>query len=291
MMKESCCQFGPERRLAGIITEPGGRAPRLGFVLVSAGLLPKSGPYRLYAQLARRLADDGIVSLRFDLGGIGDSGQEHAGRPLKARTELEVRAALDYLSERHDLDGIVLGGLCSGAEDSFRSAASDSRVTGVVLIDPFAYRAPGWAWRHVVHRLGRRALRVLGLYEPLVKAEMSPSRADGDRSGVVSYKYMERPEATHILRTLLKRNAQVHFVYTAGMREVFNHSGQLRALISDLDFDVRTISNRGAPPSFRVGGGVVTLDYLPRIDHTQLLEEDRRTLVEAVAQRLRGHAV
>jgi len=288
-MNESCCQFGPERRLAGIITEPSERALRLGFVLVSAGLLPKCGPYRLYAQLARRLADDGIVSLRFDLGGIGDSGQEHEGRPLKARTELEIRAALDYLSERYDLDGIVLGGLCSGAEDSFRSAASDARVTGVVLIDPFAYRTRGWAWRHVLHRLGRRALRALGLYEPL-GAEMPQARAEEKRPGLVSYKYMERAEARHILRTLVKRNAQVHFVYTAGMREVFNHPGQLRALLRDLDFEVRTISNRGAPPSFRVGPGVVTLDYLPRIDHTQLLEEDRRRLVEVVARRLRGHA-
>ena len=120
---------------------------------------------------------------------------------------------------------------------------------------------------------------------------MPPSRAEEKRPALVNYKYMERAEATHILRALVKRNAQVHFVYTAGVREVFNHPGQLRALLRDLDLEVRTISNRGAPPSFRVGAGVVTLDYLPRIDHTQLLEEDRRTLVEAVAGRLRGHAV
>jgi alpha-beta hydrolase superfamily lysophospholipase len=264
-MKESCCQFGPERRLAGILTEPSGRAPRVGLVLVSAGLLPKFGPYRLYTQLARRLARDGVVSLRFDLGGIGDSVQEASERPLAARTEFEIRAALDHLMERYELRQVVLGGLCSGAEDSFRAAASDPRVTGVLLIDPFAYRTSGWAWRHVVHRLARRTLRALGLYQPIA----SP-KARGAPAPIVKYKYMEPAESTRILRALLDRNARVHFVYTAGMREVFNHERQLQALFPELDFR-----------------DLVTLDYLPGIDHTQLLEADRQLLLEAVARRLR----
>ena len=268
-MKESCCQFGPEGRLAGIITEPGARtAPRLGLVLVSAGLLPKSGPYRLYAELARRLARDGVVSLRFDLGGIGDSVQELGGHPLKARTELEIRAALDYLSERHALHGVVLAGLCSGAEDSLRGAAADPRVTGVVMIDAFAYRTSGWAWRHVVHRIKRRALCALGLYEPIAP----PGTAD-KRPRLVRYKYMERSESTPLLRTLLARNAHIHFVYTAGMRELFNHERQLRASFEGVDFK-----------------DLVTLDYFPHLDHTQALEADRQTLVDAIARRLRAAA-
>ena len=55
-MKESCCQFGPLGQLAGILTEPDAPAPRVALVLVSAGLSPKCGPFRLYAELARRLA-------------------------------------------------------------------------------------------------------------------------------------------------------------------------------------------------------------------------------------------
>jgi len=270
-MKESCCQFGPGRRLAGIITEPGGCAPRMGLVLVSAGLLPKFGPYRLYAELARRLADDGVVTLRFDLGGIGDSGQEYEGRSLKTRTDLEIRAAIDYLSERHGFGNVVLGGLCSGAEDSLRLAAADSRVTGVVLIDPFAYRASGWLWRHVLHRLARRTSRALGLYEPLVGTKTLLYRSQGERPGIVRYAYMDRSESTAILRPLLERNAHIHFVYTAGMENWLNHARQLQASFGDLDFKDR-----------------VTVDYFPRLDHTQLLREDRRTLVEAVARRISG---
>ncbi len=261
-MTESCCQFGPGRRLAGVLTEPSDLAPRLGLVLVSAGLLPKFGPYRLYAQLARSLAATPIVTLRFDLGGIGDSAQEYEGRRLQERTGLEIRSAIDLLSERYDLDGIVVGGLCSGAEDAFRAAESDRRVTGVLLIDPFAYRTAGWAWRNLLHRAARRALRTFGIFEPLV-----PPRSRQPR--LVNYRYMPRGESARILRALLLRNAHVHFMYTAGRREVFNHERQLRAQF------------KGVDPQ-----GLVTLDYLPRIDHTQLLEADRRALTEAVARRL-----
>ncbi|HZU84293.1 MAG TPA: hypothetical protein VE987_15290, partial [Polyangiaceae bacterium] len=49
----------------------------------------------------------------------------------------------------------------------------------------------------------------------------------------------------------------------------FNHPGQLRAMFPDVPFD-----------------GLVMLDHLPQVDHTQLLEEDRREVVEAIARRL-----
>ncbi|HEY1534201.1 MAG TPA: hypothetical protein VGF76_09285 [Polyangiaceae bacterium] len=263
-MTESGCQFGSGRRLAGVLTEPSELAPRLGLVLVSAGLLPKFGPYRLYAQLARRLAQSPIVTLRFDLGGIGDSAAEYERRRLQERTGLEIRAAIDLLSERYDLDGIVVGGLCSGAEDAFRAAESDPRVTGVLLIDPFAYRTAGWAWRNLLHRVARRSLRAFGIYAPLTLP-----RSQQPQSRLVSYRYMQRRESARILRTLLLRKAHVHFVYTAGMRELFNHERQLRAQFKGIDFD-----------------GLVTLDHFPRIDHTQLLAEDRRTVIEAIARRL-----
>lgn len=259
-MKESCCQFGPRRLLAGILTEPAAPARRASVVLVSAGVTPKFGPFRLYTELARRLAQQGFRTLRFDLGGIGDSGQEYEGHPLKQRTQLQIGAALDYLSERFQLDGIVLGGLCSGAEDAFRQAEQDSRVTRVLMLDPFAYRTPGFMWRDLRHRAKQRLLRAVRHNVPVV--------ARGGRS-LVNYEHMSLAESNRILQVLLARRVRLHFVYTAGMRRYFNHEGQLQKMFRDIDFD-----------------GLVRLDYLPNVDHTQLLEADRRTLIEAITERI-----
>jgi len=93
-MNELALQFGAERGLAGIVTEPVQADARSALVLVTAGLLPKCGPYRLYAELSRRVARDGVVSLRFDLSSIGDSAPHAGGLSLRARTELEIGSAI-----------------------------------------------------------------------------------------------------------------------------------------------------------------------------------------------------
>ncbi|HVY31475.1 MAG TPA: alpha/beta fold hydrolase [Polyangiaceae bacterium] len=260
-MRERACQFGPRASLAGILTEPEGGAPKQALVLVSAGLTPKFGPFRLYAELARRLSASGFRVLRFDLGGIGDSAPAEDGRGVDERTTQQIAAALDFLSEQGAHERIVLAGLCSGADDSFRHAAQDSRVTELVLIDPFAYRTAGFAWRYWSHRARRRLLRAFKLWHP-------PAPSGGP--ALVNYEHVPQPAARELMARLLARRVAVHFVYTAGMREHFNHRGQLRAMFRGLELGRR-----------------VTLDYLPKLDHTQLLEADRRSLISTIASRLR----
>lgn len=259
-MKELTCQFGPNRDLAGIISMPSGAARSVAVVLVSAGVTPKFGPFRLYTELARELAARGFIALRFDLGGIGDSGSAYDGRTLQERTEEQISAALDLLRERYGVAQVVLAGLCSGAEDSFRHAERDERVTGVVMIDPFAYRTSGFAWRHLRYRAGRRLLRAFGLYR-------APPRRQSP--GLVDYEHLAEPEARRILQGLLARRVSVHFIYTAGMHEHFNHAGQLQAMFRGMHFD-----------------GLVRVDHLPQLDHTQLLEADRRKLIDVVTRAL-----
>jgi hypothetical protein len=269
-VNERSCQFGEKLHLAGIVTEPDASrgAPRGALVLVSAGLVPKFGPFRLYVELARRLAQEGIVTLRFDLGGVGDSQQAYAGLPLKERTPRDVSAAVDWLSAHIDVGSVVLGGLCSGGEDSFRSAEHDPRVSGVVMIDPFAYRTRGFMPRHLLHRAVRRTRRALGLYRPIAPPRIVGN--DGSRERVVNYEYMAREESSRILGTLLGRRAHAHFIYTGGASEVFNHRGQLHAMFGGIPFD-----------------GLVTVDHFPELEHTQMLAADRLCLVEAVVSRLK----
>lgn len=259
-MKETCCRFGPRQQLVGVLTEPSVRARRPVVVLVSAGITPKTGPFRLYTELARRLAEDGFRTLRFDLGGIGDSGQEYQLLSLSERARSQIGAALDHLAARLADAEFVLAGLCSGAEDSFRYAEADDRVRRVVMIDPFAYRTPGFFWRHLAFRARRRLLRAAGMYRPLPR---------GNQRALVSYEYIKADESSRILRSLLSRQVKVDFVYTGGMRERFNHPGQLQAMFSGIDW-----------------GNLVSVRHFPELDHTQPFEADRQLLIEAIARRL-----
>lgn len=266
-MTEVCCQLGEHRGLAGIISEPAGPRPRAVCVLVNAGLVPKSGPYRLYVELARRLACDGIAALRFDLGGIGDSRPDASGQPLKERTSRELRAAIDELLRRYpEVREVIVGGVCSGAEDAFRHAEVDPRVTGVFMIDPFSYRTAGWWWRSLAHRAVRRALRATGLHEPVLAPRVTA--ADGTSGRVVSYRYMEHAESSRILKAMIARRVRVHFIYT-GSQNTFNHEQQLQRMFEGIAFE-----------------GCVTLDHRPRLDHTQLLAEDRALIANAVGASL-----
>lgn len=268
-MIETCCQIGEHGALCGITTEPTRQARRIANLFVNAGLVPKFGPHRLYVEMARRLANSGFRSLRFDLGDIGDSVQAHTGKPLVERTRLEISAAIDHLHHAFDLDGVVLTGLCSGAEDSFRHAAVDERVVAVVLIDPFAYRAAGWYWRHLWQRMKRRSLRWLGLYAPLHHAAPAATYGPTGSRARLHYQPMEHAEASRILGLLINRGVRVHFVYTGGASEAFNHPAQLRGMFPGVDFK-----------------GLVTVDYLPRLDHTQPLQEERNSLIAAIEARL-----
>lgn len=258
-MKESACRFGPNQQLVGVVTEPSQARVASTLVLVSAGVTPKAGPFRLYTELSRRLARDGVRTLRFDLGGIGDSGQEFTERSLAERTRLQIGAALAHLSQHCSLGELTLGGLCSGAEDAFKYAEHDERVKRVLMIDPFAYRTRGFAWRHLAYRAQRRLLRAAGAFQPLPR---------GERRSLVSYDYLPHADSSRILQTLVNRRVRVDFVYTGGMRSRFNHAGQLQAMFPSIDFE-----------------GRVRVAHLPELDHTQPSAADRQLLIDAIARR------
>ena len=76
-MKERATLIGDGKSLVAITTEPPREAAvddPTGIVLVSAGLVHRVGPNRLYVRLARRLAATGCPVLRFDLSGSATAG-------------------------------------------------------------------------------------------------------------------------------------------------------------------------------------------------------------------------
>lgn len=138
---ENAVTFGDGARLFGVFCEPVVADPAKPAVLIlNAGRNPHVGWARSSVDLARRLAADGVTSLRFDLGGIGD-GIDRPGAAdaiesvlYHPATEIETTAAIDLLAERCP-GPIVLSGACSGAYLAFHSAARDPRISGLVLVN------------------------------------------------------------------------------------------------------------------------------------------------------------
>ncbi|MDE1184400.1 alpha/beta hydrolase [Paraburkholderia sp.] len=131
-----------ERRLFGIYCEPTGAsgtantAPTVLFL--NTGAVSHIGNARLTVRFARRLARQGISSLRVDLGSLGES------QPLVDRLNLDsinadtqwqdaIRAAR-WLNEQGRGE-TVLFGVCAGAFAGLKAAAAEPAVRGAVLVN------------------------------------------------------------------------------------------------------------------------------------------------------------
>jgi alpha-beta hydrolase superfamily lysophospholipase len=132
--------FGDGARLFGIICEPPpDKADRYvpPVLFINTGHHHHINVSRLAVTLGRRLAAQGITSMRIDIAGLGDSpawpgGTENA--LYNKSSCADVRAAIDCL-EAHGHRHCVLFGLCSGAYLSFHTAVQDARVTSQVMIN------------------------------------------------------------------------------------------------------------------------------------------------------------
>jgi pimeloyl-ACP methyl ester carboxylesterase len=129
-------------RLFGVlgapVDAPGERA-RTAILFLNAGGVPHMGPNRMYVALAREWASLGFTTLRFDVGGLGDSVWlgTVAGRMYSREVVGDARAALSFVRDTCGIDRTVLVGLCSGAYVAFYTALEmPGAITAQVLLNP-----------------------------------------------------------------------------------------------------------------------------------------------------------
>lgn len=134
---EAPVRFGRDAALFGIVTRPRGRpAAPVAALLMHEGSTHHIGNGRAYVRLARQLAAAGIVSLRMDLSGMGDSpAGDNARHPHYDPERIaEGRAALDWLAAEGHGRAMSFG-LCSGAHTALQVALQDERVAGFVILN------------------------------------------------------------------------------------------------------------------------------------------------------------
>jgi len=136
--EEVAALIGCQAPMVGIVTRPArGSAKRsaVAVVLLGAGPVHHVGPNRLTVRLARRLAECGLVSVRFDHRGVGDSAPRADGQPFNVGAVDEAREVMNYLAENDGLHAFVFLGICSGADTALKVALEDPRVVGAVMIN------------------------------------------------------------------------------------------------------------------------------------------------------------
>jgi exosortase A-associated hydrolase 1 len=139
--------------LPAIVTLPHGPGTR-GVLVVVGGPQYRAGSHRQFTLLARSLAAQGIPVMRFDARGMGDGeGRQRSFEDIGA----DLRAAADcFMRAVPGLRDIVLWGLCDGAAAAVLYAGGDARISGLVLLNPWARDEAGLAKTMLKHYYLRR---------------------------------------------------------------------------------------------------------------------------------------
>ena len=181
MMQERAFLFPCEdEELVGVISEPVAPVGGLGVLIIVGGPQYRVGSHRQFVLLARHLADSGVPCMRFDYRGMGDStGKQGDFEGIDS----DIRAAIDAFLERApSVNRVVLWGLCDGASAACFVAPRDSRVAGLVLLNPWVKTAQGEARTYLRHYYFRRLFDA-SFWKKLVSGRISVGRSVG---GVIS---------------------------------------------------------------------------------------------------------
>jgi len=129
-------------RLIGIATIPV-KPVETGVVIVVGGPQYRAGSHRQFTLLARHLASENIASFRFDYRGMGDSEGDRRNFEV---VDADIRAAIDaFLKQVPNVSKIVLWGLCDAASAALIYGHTDSRVNGLILLNPWVHSEQGAA--------------------------------------------------------------------------------------------------------------------------------------------------
>lgn len=134
--------------LYGIISTPEQPTTR-GLLIVVGGPQYRVGSHRQFTLLARHLASYDIPVMRFDVRGMGDSEGD-----IRSFEDIEedLRSAIDQFFDKiPSLKELIIWGLCDAASAALFYAYKDQRVTGLVLLNPWARTEQGAIKTYLKH--------------------------------------------------------------------------------------------------------------------------------------------
>lgn len=274
-MKERALKIGKPTPLVGVATEPAEfDAGRPAVLILNSGVMHHVGACRLSVKIARAIAERGLLAVRFDYSGIGDSEPRRGAKSFEDVSIGECGEVMDYVEKTWGTGRFILYGLCSGADAAYHAALADERVIGFAQIDAYCYRN----WRfHVEHyrpmlfslsRLKRSlTYRWKNFRGRPEQGSGGPSDQEAPYFEIATYTrtFPPREEVAAGLSRLIARGVRNYVVFT-GSEPHYNHEGQYRESFRSLRF-----------------GDLLREEYFPKANHIITQREYQGKIVERIA--------
>lgn len=170
-------------RYAGILCRP--NRPLKGapaVLIVNTGGVHRVGDSRIAVLMGRRLAAQGIASLRMDLGGLGDSVRRDEAMTLDTlyarHAVADAKAGIDWLAEA-GYTKTVMFGVCTGAYVSLHTALAHSGVVACASVNLPFFMWGGASTRHSGRHVASSGVYRLSMRNPRKWLRLLTGRANG----------------------------------------------------------------------------------------------------------------
>lgn len=260
VVDEAFVRFGPAGALAGILSGP--RDADTVLLLPSAGLQPRSGPFRLHVLLARRLAARGLRTFRYDVPGVGEAPRLRDCDAVQASI-----SALDALESTHGCRTFAIGGICSAADTGWDVADADARISALLMLDGICFAGP---WYHYARGLAllRRMPRE---WRRFARKATRRLRDGGGPDSNAFRTWPGRAQARAQFARFVARDVRMLWIYSGGYADRFLHPAQFAWSFGAPARDPR-----------------VAMHFWPECDHTYFGQAQRERLLDAVTQWLQA---
>ena len=192
-------------RLVAVVSDTVG-SPPLGVLVLVGGPQYRVGSHRQFLLLARRLAQAGIPTMRFDYRGMGDS----TGAALSfERTVPDIDAAiLAFKTACPTVERVVLWGLCDAASAAllYWRVTRAAHVAGMVLLNPWIRSDQSIATTHVKHYYVQRFFERT-FWVKLASGGVKVPAALRELTGKILTMFRRRPANEHAETTFQDRMA------------------------------------------------------------------------------------
>jgi len=201
---------GTNESIAYVCAVPHGCQRSTGVLFAHGGGSMRSGPHRMFVEIALHLNRLGYYTYRFDMRGCGDSEGTYSSSDMESGAD-DVGAMVKHFRQLTDIKKVVLFGISRGSYYSFKCALSGkASVDGMILLS-MPFRTIATATRGATERLReyvRKAFTWQG-FTKVIRGRVSVKRI----VGTVAYAYeLGREYDTRIAR-LVRKACPALFVY------------------------------------------------------------------------------